>query len=555
MDGIEDDARYPSNPYGIISHRRGYGYQNSPYSLPVDDEYAQHDNDENEEQEQLEGDDEVDVDQSDSLQLPQKGANEEDGMDGGGGENYDNHDDDDDDDDEEEEEEEEEEIKQISYYATKSEDDLEWHPKKQKLKSLISTYELAPRVPAPAAAAAAPSVPKPSFGGRNSLTDWTEQETFVLLDAWGDRFLQHGRKSLRCEEWQQVAKMVSQVSKIERTDTQCRNRLDTLKKKYKKEKAKFPDSDGKWVYFKRMDELMSSPPQQAGFSCGLDSGEYVFMNPQSYLNRANGLDEMRDSPENTESTGEEGSDGPQAKKRRKGRGSGEASSFRLLADSIQKFSKIYEKIENSKRQQMVELEKMRMDFHKELETQKRQILENLQCEISKLEHRNDENDDSAENDHSCMILFFTEVLTTLLKLITSEVFSWIPLIDIHVWLFLDLTLKKFGSFPSKALMQFKGSDYYALRESLKKIDSFIESPTFSKMLNHYSIHTGTRTSTVLFQFLEQLICNLIAFCYSKGIDQAAVGGGTRWKAFFIHLLKKQQSLLNLICFAETINEN
>ncbi|KAG4955383.1 hypothetical protein JHK85_041763 [Glycine max] len=290
---------------------------------------------------------------------------------------------------------------QIDYYAIKSEDELEWHPKKQKLKSLISTYELAPRVPAPSSVAAtAPTVPKPSSGGRNSLTDWTEQETFVLLDAWGDRFLQHGRKSLRCEEWQQVAKMVSQVSKIERTDTQCRNRLDTLKKKYKKEKAKFPDSDGgacKWVYLKRMDELMSSPPQQAGLSCGLDSGEYVFMNTRVHLNHANGLDEMKDNPDNTESTGEEDSDGPQAKKRKKRRGSGEASSFRLLADSIQKFSKIYEKIENSKRQQMVELEKMRKDFHKELERQKRQILENLQCEISKLEQRNDENNDSAEN--------------------------------------------------------------------------------------------------------------------------------------------------------------
>lgn len=407
MDGIEDDdSRYsPNNSYGVITHHhRGYVYQNSPYSVPVDTaEFAQHDNNDNnnddeieQEQEPLEGDDEADVDQSNSLQLPQKDEDEEDdAMDGGGDDNDDNHHDDNHDD-EEEEEQEEEENKEVNYDAPENEDELEWHPKKQKLKSLISTYELAPRVPAPSAEAAA--LAKPSVGGRNSLTDWTERETLVLLDAWGDRFLQHGRKSLRCEEWQQVAKMVSQVSKIERTDTQCRNRLDTLKKKYKKEKAKFPDGDGgagKWVYFKRMDELMSSPPQQAGLSCGLDSGEYVFTNPRLYLNRANGSDEMRDSPENTESTGEEGSDVPQAKKRRKGRGSGEGSSFRLLADSIQKFSKIYEKIENSKRQQMVELEKMRMDFHKELEIQKRQILENLQCEISKLEQRNDDNDDSA----------------------------------------------------------------------------------------------------------------------------------------------------------------
>ncbi|XP_014499502.1 trihelix transcription factor ASIL1-like [Vigna radiata var. radiata] len=385
MDGIEDDASYHPNPYRIISHQRGYGYQNSPYSLPVNTEYAHH-HDEDEEQEQLEGDDEVD--QSNSLQLPQKDGDEENGIDGVGDENDD-------------EEEEVEDNKQIGYYATKNEDDLEWPPKKQKLKSLISTYELAPLVPASSAAAPVPTAPKPSSGGRNSLTDWTEHETFVLLDAWGDTFLQLGRKSLRCEEWQQVSKMVAQVSKIERTDTQCRNRLDTLKKKYKKEKAKFQESDGgdcKWVYFKRMDELMSSPPQQVGISCGFDSGDYVFMNPGVYLNQANGLDELRDSPDNVESTGEEGSDGLQLQaKKRKGRSSDEASSFSLLADSIQKFSRIYEKIENNKRQQMMELEKMRMDFHKELETQKRQILGNLQSEISKLEQRNDENEDSAEN--------------------------------------------------------------------------------------------------------------------------------------------------------------
>ncbi len=51
-------------------------------------------------------------------------------------------------------------------------------------------------------------------------------------------------------------------------------------------------------------------------------------------------------------------------KRKFGRVNDEGSSFGLLADSIHKFSEIYEKIENSKRQQMVELERMRMDFHR-----------------------------------------------------------------------------------------------------------------------------------------------------------------------------------------------
>lgn len=285
--------------------------------------------------------------------------------------------------------------------------DSQRHQKKRKLKSLLSSYEFAPRVPPPPSSTTVATAPKPSFGGRNPLSDWSEHETFILLDAWGTRFVRHGRKSLRSEEWQEVADRVSRGSKMERTDTQCRNRLDTLKKKYKKEKMKFGETGSttsKWVYFKKMDMLLTSTPQKAGVSCGMDSGEYVFMSPKTYLNRANGLDEMRDSPANSESADgeEDGSEDLPPKRSRNvqsgGNGNGNGHSFKLIADSIHKFSEIYVKIENSKRQQMLELEKMRMDFHRELELQKRQIVERAQAEIARIRQGSDEeNDMSAEN--------------------------------------------------------------------------------------------------------------------------------------------------------------
>lgn len=369
MDDTEDDARYPPNTYGMS---QGYGLSNRQ-KIPVRNagqnvmnRYVE-DDDVDDEEEEIEDEEEDD-------------DNEENGVQRVGRDEYDDDNEDDDDDD----------------YG-----DVQRHPKKRKLKSLLSSYEFAPRVPATSAAPV--PVPKPSFGGRNSVADWSEHETFILLDAWGDKFLQHGRKSLRSEEWQEVAEKVSQQSKIDRTDTQCRNRLDTLKKKYKKEKAKLAETVNfvsKWVYFQKMDMLLSSPPQQAGLSCGVDSGEYVFMNPGEYLNRSNGLDEMRDSPGISESADaeEDDSEGLPPKRAKTVRDRGNGASFKLLADSIEKFSEIYEKIENSKRQQMLELEKMRMDFHRELELQKRQILERAQAEIAKIRQGDDEdNDVSAEN--------------------------------------------------------------------------------------------------------------------------------------------------------------
>lgn len=276
--------------------------------------------------------------------------------------------------------------------------------KKRKLRTLISNYEFAPRVPNPHVQKA--KVTQPLSCGTLCVGDWTERETSALLDAWGERFLRLGRKNLRAEEWQEVAEKVSHQTKIERTDAQCRNRLATLKKKYKKENMRLAarrsgSSSSKWVFYRKMDTLLSSPSQQhTGLSCGIDSGEYVFMNPNTYLNRANGLDEMRDSPENSESRRNEkdDSDGLPPTKGKRNRGRRVDNSFQLLANSMQKFSDMYVKIETKKREQMVELENMRMEFHKQIETERRQILERAQAEIVKIRQGDDyENDLSAEN--------------------------------------------------------------------------------------------------------------------------------------------------------------
>ncbi|KAL4583904.1 hypothetical protein LXL04_008489 [Taraxacum kok-saghyz] len=366
MDDKEDSKHRPS--YGL---NQGYGsLQNITYTQSQIVKYADEDDDEveeDDEEEQEQEQEETNVGDNDTQQ-------------NGNHENNDNQFDDDEEDEDDDNDDEN---------RRKDSVNLQRHPKKRKLKSLLSSYAFAPRVPPPSMA----PPPKSSFGGRNTLTDWSEHETFVLLDAWGERFFQCGRKSLRSEEWQEVADRVSQESKIERTDSQCRNRLDTLKKKYKKEKASLTGSrivNTKWVYFKKIDMLLS--------------GENVSLNPSSvHLNLANGVDDMRDS-DSQENDDDDSDLLPLPPKKLKskegggGGGGGGGGSFRLLAESINKFSEIYEKIENAKIQQMIELEKMRMEFQKDLEMQKRKILDKAQAEITKVREGDyEENDGSAEN--------------------------------------------------------------------------------------------------------------------------------------------------------------
>ncbi|KAL0441555.1 UNVERIFIED_CONTAM: Trihelix transcription factor ASIL1 [Sesamum radiatum] len=400
----EDGKGYPPNSYHV--NRQKFPVENVNYPRNVGNSYVEDDDNDEEEEEDIDNaeDNEDDDDDDDD------GGN---GVQRIGKDDYEYGDDGDDDDD----------------FG-----DLERHPKKRKLKTLLSSYEFAPRVPAPSLSSASASVPKTSYGGRNPLTDWTEHETFILLDAWGDRFLKQGKKSLRSEEWQEVAEKVSQESKIERTDTQCRNRLDTLKKKYKKEKMKLGDSGSSasnWVYFKKLDALLSSLPQQAGLSCGVDS--------EIYLNRSNGLDEMRDSPENSASAGggEDESEGLPPQKTKNGGVRGNAASFKLLADSIQKFSEIYQKIENSKRQQMAELEKMRMDFHRDLEFQKRQILERAQAEIEKIRRGEDDDNEASAENLDCRVFssyhknYYSQTVEDYCALVSSAI-DMILLFSVHI---------------------------------------------------------------------------------------------------------------------------
>ncbi|CAJ2636870.1 unnamed protein product [Trifolium pratense] len=240
-------------------------------------------------------------------------------------------------------------------------------------------------------------------GGSSGSEEWTEHATFVLLEIWGEKFLQLGRNSLRSEEWHEVSEKVSEELKIERSVEQCRSVLDKVKRRYKKEKSRMDEmglgvNSCKWPFFKRMDMLMSSSARQEyGLACGVDSGEYVFMNTRVYLNRSNGFDEMRDSPGESEASDDEEEDGDDDDLDEVDKEEEEAS-YRVLADSIQKFGKIYEKIENTKRQQMMELEKMRLDFNRELELQKKQILERAQAEISKIQEPGDDGHDEEVED-------------------------------------------------------------------------------------------------------------------------------------------------------------
>ncbi|XP_039034628.1 trihelix transcription factor ASIL2-like [Hibiscus syriacus] len=255
---------------------------------------------------------------------------------------------------------------------------------------------------------------------------WSEEASSTLIDAWGRRYVELNRGNLRQKDWQDVADAVNALhghtKKTHRTDVQCKNRIDTIKKKYKTEKTRIAASNGtltsSWPFFERLDGLIGSnfsakkvspsskisPKPSPSFSLGIPGSPPVALPlplpyrttpapatvvslPQKrpavddgYFNRnysavaaaaAAAADVESDEEEESEGEGSEGE-------------GEEREGMKSLARAIQRFGQVYERVEGEKLRQMVELEKQRMQFAKDLEVQRMRMFMDTQVQLGKI---------------------------------------------------------------------------------------------------------------------------------------------------------------------------
>ncbi|OMO70564.1 hypothetical protein CCACVL1_18803 [Corchorus capsularis] len=281
-------------------------------------------------------------------------------------------------------------------------------------------------------------------GGREDC--WSEGATGVLIDAWGERYLELSRGNLKQKHWKEVADIVSSredYMKTPKTDIQCKNRIDTVKKKYKLEKTKMASGGGpsKWVFFEKLDRLIGptakvsvnaaavggggSPGFMSKVPMGIPVGIRSSLNPlrasqlherqqqqqqqkqprMVALKNQNKMQLRKRGPVETDSEDEDEEEEadsldsfppPPTGKRAKrtvhkgvnsgGKGKKWGNSVRELTQAILRFGEAYEQAESAKLQQVVEMEKQRMKFAKELELQRMQFFMKTQLEISQLKH-------------------------------------------------------------------------------------------------------------------------------------------------------------------------
>ena len=288
--------------------------------------------------------------------------------------------------------------------------------------------------------------PNPNLPYREDC--WSEGETAALVDAWGSRYLDLNRGSLRQPQWREVADAVnsrpgaSARRRPPRTDIQCKNRVDTLKKKYKAERARGGPSP--WAFYGQLDLLVGptlagggngakkpSPPRAAmavfrrrkspsrspspqsppplpmalplpNYRRGSDlpsanlihkaaaaaAAAAAESDSEDGYNNNNDYDDdgSQQSPTRSESSRSGGGAAAApavGSKRKMSSGSG---GFGELARAIETFAEMYERMEAAKQRHAEEMERQRIKFLKDLELKRMQTFVDMQLQLARAKH-------------------------------------------------------------------------------------------------------------------------------------------------------------------------
>lgn len=88
--------------------------------------------------------------------------------------------------------------------------------------------------------------------------EWSEGAVSCLLEAYEAKWILRNRAKLKGQDWEDVAKHVSargSSTKSPKTQTQCKNKIESMKKRYRSESATAADASS-WPLYPRLDLLL-----------------------------------------------------------------------------------------------------------------------------------------------------------------------------------------------------------------------------------------------------------------------------------------------------------
>ncbi|KAJ4804818.1 Sequence-specific DNA binding transcription factor [Rhynchospora pubera] len=102
-----------------------------------------------------------------------------------------------------------------------------------------------------------PSKPMAAAVDRTKRDEWSEGAVTSLLDAYEAKWVLRNRAKLKGQDWEDVAQAVSARAgsgKSSKTATQCKNKVESMKKRYRSESA--TGNGSRWPLYARLDGLV-----------------------------------------------------------------------------------------------------------------------------------------------------------------------------------------------------------------------------------------------------------------------------------------------------------
>lgn len=245
------------------------------------------------------------------------------------------------------------------------------------------------------------SPPPPTCGGGPPAT-WSHVETTQLIDAYRQKWYALNRGQLRAHQWEEVAQDVAARCGFDppsKTATQCRHKIEKLRKRYRSELLAGPASAASWPFFPLMDLLERGPvvppncrpppspsPDSSSRSSSSSSDDDEKEEVEMDKNNTRSINHILQRPPPVEYRVPRFSRSPRLPKRSlfgkeengDGEGEGEDRPLAELASAIRSFGEGFVRMETKKMEMMREAEKSWL----EMERRRTELILNSQQKIA-----------------------------------------------------------------------------------------------------------------------------------------------------------------------------
>ncbi|KAG6408520.1 hypothetical protein SASPL_131533 [Salvia splendens] len=225
--------------------------------------------------------------------------------------------------------------------------------------------------------------------------EWSEGAVSCLLQAYEAKWTLRNRAKLKGQDWEDIAKHVSAraaASKSAKTQTQCKNKIESMKKRYRSESAAAADASS-WPLYPRLDLLLRgngvsapNPPPVAVEEIGIAAQN----SPNSNGGDAVAKEEEGEGANNEEKEIDESDSSTPAIDLEKEKGKGKVKRKREREgcwESVRWLAEVVVRWEQSRMETMREIERIRAEAEAkrgELELKRTEIIANTQLQIAKL---------------------------------------------------------------------------------------------------------------------------------------------------------------------------